>query len=123
MTSRRVTTYRTNVAIGEGWSRSFRVFVDDADETPITLVGGTVDFYLARKDGTEVAHLVSGTDDEVEVTDAAGGEFTVALPGATTAEFPASDLNMEIWITLDGNEPARWIKGTMSVDRSLAVES
>jgi hypothetical protein len=121
----RVRSYATQCAQGEGWSRSFTYRVDNAAETPIDLTGARVEFYLYDQEGAEVvAYDVTeggAASDAVVFDDAADGEFTVTISGDETAALEAHRHTVEMWITVDGGEPARLIPPPTSTTAPFTV--
>jgi anti-sigma-K factor RskA len=121
----RVRSYATQCAQGEGWSRSFTYRVDNAAETPIDLAGARVEFYLYDQEGTEaIAYDVSedgAASDAVVFDDAADGQFTVTIAGTETAALEAHRHTMELWVTVDGGEPARLIPPPPSATAAFVV--
>ena len=55
----------------------------------------------------------------IEITDAAGGEFTLALTGAQTAALDERRHQFEVWITLASAEPKRYVRGALEILRTV----
>jgi hypothetical protein len=112
----RVRSYSTHVAQGEGWVRPFVYRVDNAAETPISLVGARVEFYVYDQEGAEVvaydATEGGAASDNVTFDDAAAGEGTITIPGEASADLAIGRHTIEMWITASGNEPDRVIPPT-----------
>ena len=105
----RVRSYSTQVAQGEGWVRSLTYRADNAAGTAISLVGATVEVYVADQEGNVVLSYEATEGgvviDAIDFTDAADGELTVAIPGEDTAGLDAHEHRIEMWISLSGAEP------------------
>lgn len=70
--------------IVQGDTCSFRVVLKDENDDPINLTGTTADMEIKRLDGTLVLALSIG--DGITYTDAAGGEMTITIDAADTAD-------------------------------------
>lgn len=69
--------------IVQGNTCSFRVTLKDENQTAINLTGTTADMEIKRFDGTLVLALTIG--DGITYTNAAGGEMTITIDAADTA--------------------------------------
>ena len=107
----------THAAQGEGWARSCRFHAGDADETAISLVGATIEFYV----GEAVYETVQGGEesDSVVITDAAGGEYDLVLTGDQTAALDVKRHDIECWITRSGAEPQQIFQGILEIHRTV----
>jgi hypothetical protein len=115
----RVRSYATQCAQGEGWSRSLTYRVDNAAETPISLVDARVEVYVADQEGAiAISYDVTeggAASDAVTFDDAVGGEFTVTITGDETEALEAHRHTIEIWLTLADAEPIRVLDGVIHV--------
>ena len=72
--------------IGANFSEDYEAINDDG--TAFDLTGSELVLRILDGDGTELLRLTSASDDEIEITDDAGGEFTISMSYEQTRLMP-----------------------------------
>lgn len=88
--------------IVQGDTCTFRVTLNDENDDPINLTGTTADMEIKRNDGTLVLALTIG--DGITYTNPTGGEMTITIAAADTANLdPEYTYNYDVQWTNGAN--------------------